>query len=388
MEDPIKEIVSRGVEKVVDQENLEKRLKSGKILRVKLGIDPTSPNLHLGRCVSLLKLRDFQNLGHQAVLIIGDFTAQIGDTSDKDAERPMLSEEQVSANLATYVEQISKVIDVSKAEILYNSKWLSGLPFLEVCKMADVFSVNQFIARDLINRRLEAGKRVSLREVLYPLMQAYDSVVVKADVELGGVDQWFNLLCGRDLQKHLGQEPQDILVTPIIEGTDGRKASSSWGNTINVLDTPRDMFGKLMSIKDELIIKYFWCLTRIEKERVQEFENMLKKGHNPRDIKLELATEIVSFFYSRDVALKEREYFIEVFSNKQTPSDVQEFIPSNYDILTFLVESGLVSSKSEARRVIAQGGVKVDGQQVDSPEFKLSKGQIVQKGKIKFLKVS
>jgi len=387
MDKTLEEVLFRGVEKVVDLENLKKMLHSGKSLRVKLGIDPTSPNLHLGRCVVLFKLRDFQMLGHRAILIIGDFTAQIGDTSDKESERPMLSQEQIASNLSTYIDQISKIIDMSNAEIFYNSKWLAELPFLEVCKMADIFSVNQFIARDLINRRLEAGKRVSLREVLYPLMQAYDSVKVEADVELGGSDQWFNLLCGRDLQRHFGQEPQDILVTPILEGTDGRKMSSSWGNTINVTDSPRDMFGKIMSIKDELILKYFWHLTRVEATRVRELERMLASGYNPRDLKLELAVEIVSFFHSREKAVEEKNYFLEVFSSKKLPTDVREFSPSRYDILTFLTESGLAASKSEAKRLIAQGGIRVNGDQIESPDFEIKRGQLIQKGKIKFLRV-
>ena len=253
----INEILTRGVSETIDKENLKKKLMSGRKLRVKLGIDPTSPNIHIGRSVVLLKLRDFQELGHQIILIIGDFTGMVGDTSDKDTERPMLSEEQVKKNMKSYVEQASKILDIKKAEIEYNSKWLKRLGFGDIGRMANQFSLGEFIARENIRKRLDEQKPVSLRELVYPLMQGYDSVAIKADVELGGTDQRFNLLAGRTIQALYGQEPQDILMTNLIAGTDGRKMSSSWGNTINVTGEPKDMFGKVMSTTDELIIPYF-----------------------------------------------------------------------------------------------------------------------------------
>ncbi|MBU1112157.1 MAG: tyrosine--tRNA ligase, partial [Nanoarchaeota archaeon] len=233
----IEELLNRGVEEIIDRLNLKNKLKSGKRLRIKLGIDPTSPNIHLGRSIPLLKLRDFQELGHKIILIIGDFTGLIGDTSDKDSERPMLSEETVRENLKTYIKQAAKIINVGSAEIHHNSEWLGKLGYMDIGRQADVFSLNEFISRENISRRLEDGKRVSLRELLYPLMQGYDSVEVRANVEIGGTDQRFNLLAGRDVQRLYGQKPQDILTNPLIEGLDGRKMSSSFSNTINLFDT-------------------------------------------------------------------------------------------------------------------------------------------------------
>ena len=251
----IEELMTRGVEEIIDRSRLEENLKNEKQLRVKFGIDPTSKNIHLGRSIPLLKLRDFQELGHKIVLIIGDFTGLIGDTSDKESERPMLTDEIVNENLKSYIKQASKIIDIDKAEICYNSEWLSKLDYMNIGRQANVFSLNEFISRENISKRLDSGKRIYLRELLYPLMQGYDSVELKADVEIGGTDQRFNLLAGRDLQKFYNQEPQDILTNPIIEGLDGRKMSSSFGNSINLLDTPNDMFGKIMSIKDDFINK-------------------------------------------------------------------------------------------------------------------------------------
>jgi len=288
----IEELLNRGIEEIIDRINLENKLKSGKQLRIKLGIDPTSPNIHLGRSIPLLKLRDFQELGHKVILIIGDFTGLIGDTSDKDSERSMLSEETVRENLKTYIQQVAKIINVDTSEIYHNSKWLGKLGYMDIGRQADVFSLNEFISRENISRRLEDGKRVSLRELLYPLMQGYDSVEVRADVEIGGTDQRFNLLAGRDIQRFYGQEPQDILTNPLIEGLDGRKMSSSFGNTVNLFDTPNDMFGKIMSLKDDLIIKYFILLTRVEMKTINEYKTHLKDGANPRDIKMKLALEI------------------------------------------------------------------------------------------------
>jgi tyrosyl-tRNA synthetase len=267
----IDELLTRGVEEIIDVEHLKKKLESGKQLRVKLGIDPTSANIHLGRSIPLLKLRDFQELGHQIVFIVGDATGVIGDTSDKDSERPMLTRADVEQNLKQYKEQVGKILDLNKIEFRYNSEWLNTLSYDEIGEHANVFSLAEFISRDNIRRRLEAGTRVSLRELLYPLMQGYDSVAIKADVELGGTDQRFNLLAGRTLQAHFGQEPQDILMNPLVAGTDGRKMSSSWGNTVNLTDEPNDMFGKIMSVPDELIIEYFTYMTRVPLAEVESY---------------------------------------------------------------------------------------------------------------------
>ncbi len=384
----IEELLTRGVEEVIVKEDLEKKLKSGKKLRVKLGIDPTSPNIHLGRSIPLLKLRDFQELGHQVVFIIGDFTGVIGDTSDKDSERPMLEKKKVEQNMKNYVEQAGKILDIKKCEVRYNSEWLKKLSYGEIGFQADEFSLAEFIARENIRRRLDAGTRISLRELLYPLMQGYDSVAVKADVELGGTDQRFNLLAGRTLQKVYKQEPQDIIMGPLMEGTDGRKMSSSWGNTINLTEDPKDMFGKLMTIPDNLIIKYFTLATRESMEKIKGYEKQLTAGENPMKLKLNLASTITEFYNGKAAAEKAGEYFSSTFSKKEIPTDVPDLKPSSYDIVTVLVEGKLVSSKAEARRAIEQGGVRVNEVKVDSIEAKVEKGAIVQKGKRFFVRIS
>ncbi len=381
------ELLNRGVEEIIGRSNLENKLRSGKQLRVKLGIDPTSPNLHLGRSIPLLKLRDFQQLGHKVTLIIGDFTGLIGDTSDKDSERPMLSDEIVKKNLKTYIKQAAKIINIETAEIHYNSDWLSKLCYMDIGKQADVFSLNEFISRENISRRLDDGKRISLRELLYPLMQGYDSVKVKADIEIGGADQRFNLLAGRDLQRFYGQAPQDIITNPIIEGLDGRKMSSSFGNTVNLLDAPNDMFGKIMSLKDEFIIKYFILLTRVDMQKIGEYETLLKKGKNPRDIKLKLASEIARMYHSAEDARNAEDYFIKTFSKKEIPDKLSELKPNGYNLISVLVEAGLALSKSEARRTIEQGGVKINSNVIKDINYIIPPDSVLQKGKIRFIKV-
>jgi tyrosyl-tRNA synthetase len=383
----IEELLTRGVEQVVDKNHLAEKLKSGKQLRVKLGIDPTSPNIHVGRSIPLLKLRDFQELGHQIVFIIGDFTGVIGDTSDKESERPMLTHETVKAHMEGYFDQAARVIDIRKCEKYYNSDWLGKLNYHKICEQADQFSVAEFIARENIKKRLNAGTRVSLREMLYPLMQGYDSVEVKADVELGGTDQWFNLLAGRKLQEHYGQEPQDILVGPLLEGTDGRKMSSSWGNTINLMDEPNDMFGKIMSIPDDLIIKYFILATRAPMADILSYEKEMKSGGNPRDYKMKLAGYLTGMYHGAKEAENSRENFISTFSKKETPDEMPEV--SAGDIITALVESKICKSKSEARQVIDQGGVKINENKVGSGDYgaAVKKGDIVQKGSRWFARV-
>lgn len=379
----IKALLTRGVENVIEKDHLEEKLKSGKQSRVKFGIDPTSPNIHIGRSIPLLKLKDFQELGHKIVFIIGDFTGVIGDTSDKDSERPMLSAEQVKANMKGYFEQAAKIIDMRKCEKHYNSEWLKKLNYHEIGEQADQFSVAEFIARENIKKRLNAGRRVSLREALYPLMQGYDSVAVKADVEVGGTDQWFNILAGRKLQEHYGQEPQDILVGPLLEGTDGRKMSSSWGNTINLTDEPSDMFGKVMSIPDSLIIKYFTMATRLPLDDISE----MARGGNPRDAKMRLAREIVTLYYSAKEARQAEEYFVNLFQKHKSPREIKEFSLAGKNIVAALVESGLVKSNSDARRNIKQKGVKINNEVVADENQTVKPGDIIQKGKRYFIRI-
>lgn len=385
--DPISELLSRGVEEVINLQHLEAALRSKNKLRVKLGIDPTSPNIHIGRAVVLWKLRAFQELGHKVVFIVGDFTGLVGDTSDKDSERPMMTEAQAKANMKTYAAQAFKILDKSKTEIHYNSKWLKDLGFLELAKMADLFGLHEMSARDNVARRLSAGKRVSVREMLYPIMQGYDSVAIKADVELGGTDQRFNLLAGRTIQPSFRQAPQDILMTSIMEGTDGRKMSSSWGNVINIRDEPHDMFGKVMSIPDELIKKYFILATR---KSIVEIEQILKLP-NPRDQKELLALAITELYYDEKRAESARQYFIEVFRNKGMPDKIEEktFKQGQYKLSEILISSGLVSSKSEARRLFDQKGVKLNDVVTTDCDIELdgTKPRLIQIGKRKFLRV-
>lgn len=389
-EKKIDELLSRGVEEVIDIKNLKEKLLKGETLRIKLGIDPTSPNIHLGRSIPLLKLRDFQELGHKVVFIIGDFTGVIGDTSDKDSERPMLAKQAVEENMAKYVDQASKIIDISKCEVHHNSEWLSKISYAELGEQADVFSLSDFISRDNIKKRLDAGKRVSLRELLYPLMQGYDSVAVKADVELGGTDQRFNLLAGRDLQKKYKQEPQNIMTNPLVEGLDGRKMSSSWGNTINLADDPNEMYGKTMSLSDNLIIRYFKLMTRVPLETIAGYEADIAGGANPKDYKMKLAFELVKFYHSTDLATKAEEYFTNTFSKKEIPDEMPEVSAGDGEVLSeVLVKNGVLSSKSEWRRLVEENAVHdlVNDTNISDVNMKVVGDLTLKIGKKKFVKV-
>ncbi|MDO8566227.1 MAG: tyrosine--tRNA ligase [Candidatus Moranbacteria bacterium] len=390
-EQKIEELLTRGVAEVIDRTHLKERLLEGTSLRIKLGIDPTSSHIHLGRAVVLLKLRDFQELGHKIVLIVGDFTGVIGDASDKESERPMLSTREVEKNMKTYTEQIGRIIDLDKAEVRYNSVWLTELGYEEIGMQANAFSLAEFIGRENIKKRLDEGKRVSLREVLYPLMQGYDSIAVNADVELGGTDQRFNLLSGRRLQEAHGQKAQDILMTDLILGTDGRKMSSSWGNTINLLDTPDDMFGKVMSIPDELIVSYFVHCTRLVISEVKKMETALADGTNPRDVKVKLAKEIVALYHSAKEAAKAETYFVETFSKGYVPQNVREVrTKKGVKLVDMLTETHLAKSKSDARRKIEQGGVEIADERIRDVNAKMEERfdkQVMRVGKKDFVRI-
>ncbi|MFH1575760.1 MAG: tyrosine--tRNA ligase [Candidatus Nealsonbacteria bacterium] len=387
----IKELLTRGAEEIIETESIEKKLNSKKQLRIKLGIDPTSPNIHIGRSIPLLKLKDFQELGHKIVLIIGDFTGVIGDTSDKDSERPMLNEDQVEKNMETYIEQAKKIINIKECEVRYNSEWLKKLNYYEICKQADNFSLNEFISRENIKRRLDAGKRISLRELLYPLMQSYDSVIVKADVEVGGTDQRFNLLAGREMQRYYKQKPQDVITNPLIEGLDGRKMSSSWGNTINLFDSASEMYGKIMSLRDELIIKYFILATRVSLAEIDQYKKELTAGGNPKNYKMKLALEIVKAYHDEKAAEMAGQEFQRVFKEKGLPFDIPEILikEKEINILDLLIRLKIASSKTEARRLIEQGGVAIGSElQKDWRKIvKIKKGEVVRAGKRKFAKI-
>lgn len=388
----IADLLTRGVEEVIDKAHLESLLKSKKKLRVKLGIDPTSPNIHIGRAVVLWKLKHFQELGHKAVLIVGDFTGLIGDTSDKDSERPMLSEAQIKKNLKTYFAQAFKILDPKKTEIHYNSKWLKKLGFMEIAKIANLFGLHEIGARENVSKRLKAGKRVSLRELMYPIMQGYDSVAIKADVELGGTDQRFNLLAGRTIQPLYKQASQDILMTQLMEGTDGRKMSSSWGNVINITDEANDMFGKVMSVPDNLIQKYFLLATRTP---LPEIERLMKELQNPRDQKLLLAQTITSLYHGNKAAMLAKDEFIGQFTKGDLPTDIpirnlsKEIGGFHGRLSKLLLVVNFATSMSESRRLIDQKGVKWDSQVSSDVDIYLDseKEHLLQVGKRKFLKI-
>ncbi len=382
-EKKIDELLERGVAEIIpSKDSLKKLLMSGSRLRIKLGVDPTSSNIHTGRAVTLLKLRDFQELGHEVVFIAGDFTAVIGDTSDKEAERPMLSPQEIEKNMKTYKEQVGKILDLKKTEFRKNSEWLGKLTYKEIGEHADIFSVSDFIARDNIKRRLGGGKRVSLREILYPLMQGYDSVAVKADVELGGVDQRFNVLAGRPLQEHFGQKPQHALLFSLVTDPSGKKMSSSWGNTINITDTPDDMFGKTMSVPDQLVEQYFISMTRKAREEITK----LLAGH-PRDAKLALAYEFVRMYHGEKEAQKAQENFISIFSKKEVPEQKKVI---EVDIGTTYVEAiqkiGFTDSKNKARELIVNGAVTstITGEKIQDSNATIEKTDHVKVGKRNF----
>jgi len=392
----INELLTRGVEEIIIREELEKKLLSSRQLRIKLGIDPTSPNIHLGRAIPLLKLRDFQELGHKIVFIVGDATGVIGDTSDKESERPMLSREKVKDNMKSYVKQVGKILDLKKCEIRHNSEWLNKLGYNEIGDHADQFSLAEFIARENISKRLKSGSRISLREILYPLMQGYDSVAIKADVEIGGRDQRFNLLAGRTLQEYFHQPPQDLIAGPLLEGTDGRKMSSSWGNTINLLDAPDEMFGKIMTIPDNLILKYLTLATRLPIAEIIKLEKDMAAGGNPRDSKMILAREIVRMYHNERPARDAEDNFVRLFQKKEAPTEMPIFHldkkhlkDGKVNVAELFSLSGLVSSKSEARRLIGEKGISIDGNIIDSAEYEVvvKDGMVLKKGKRFFIKL-
>jgi tyrosyl-tRNA synthetase len=354
----IEEILTRGVEDVFVVESLKKRLLSGKQQRVKLGFDPTGSKIHIGRAVILRKLKAFQDLGHKVVFIVGDFTAEIGDPSDKLEKRPMLDRSKILENLKDYKNQVGKIIDISKAEFCFNSKWLSKLGFHEIGQLAESFSVQQMSNRRNFKDRLEKGEEVSLREFLYPIMQGYDSVVVNADIELGGFDQLFNLKAGRIIQRHYGKPEQDVLTIKMLEGTDGRKMSTSWGNVINIVDEPNDMFGKVMSVKDDLIIKYFTLCTDLSNKDISEIEHSLSSGANPRDLKIKLAHEIVKIYHGDKKADTAKENFENTFSKGGIPDEVVEVNATREEkLIDVFLDKKIVSSKSEYRRLVSEGAV-------------------------------
>ncbi len=358
MEDKIDELLNRGTEEIFVREHLKEALLSGKELRVKFGIDPTGPAIHLGRAIPLRKLKAFQDLGHKAVLIIGDFTAKIADPSDKLEKRPMLTDEEIQKNLKDYLSQVGKIIDLSKTEIHYNSEWLATMSYIESGKLLECFSVQQMIKRRNFKERMERNEDVFVVELIYPALQGYDSFKVSADVEIGGFDQLFNLKAGRTVQKRYGQKEQDIMTMSMLVGTDGRKMSSSWGNIISLLDSKDEMFSKIMTIKDDLIFQYFTLCTDLSMVEIERFENEMKNGENPKNIKLRLANEIVKMYHGEEAAKEAEENFEKTFSKGEFPEDAQKIEAEKEAKLSdVLLREKLVDSKSEYQRLVEAGAI-------------------------------
>lgn len=393
------DLIRRGAVEIIPEEELvqkiERSIKSGKPLNIKLGCDPSRPDLHIGHSVVLRKLAQFQQLGHQAILIIGDFTGMIGDPSGRNSTRPALTLEQTRINGESYFQQASKILDKNKTKIVYNSEWLGKMTFEDVIKLASKYTVARMLERDDFTKRYKSGEPISIHEFLYPLAQAMDSVAIQSDVELGGTDQKFNLLVGRDIQREYGVEPQVILTMPLLVGTDGiEKMSKSYDNYIGISDLPEQIFGRTMSIPDTLIYPYFELATNVSNERLKEIKAALEDGKtNPRDLKRELARTLVSMYYDEAAAIKAQEDFDKIFIKKEIPDEIEEFnIEENREIniLDLLLLVNFAPSKGEAKRLVQQGGVSIDGEKVSDvhQNIKIKSGMILKVGKRKFLKLT
>ncbi len=386
------ELLSRGVDQIIGRPELERALESGQKLRIKFGVDPTRPDLHIGHAVALRKLRAFQDLGHTVIFLIGDYTTKIGDPSGKSQTRPMLTDDEIAANVKTYLDQVGAILDVKKAEIRYNSEWLGKLSFGDLIGLASNISVAQIIERDDFKNRLESGQELALHELLYPLMQAYDSVALEADMEFGGTDQLFNLVAGRALQKKLGQKPQIVFTCELLVGLDGsRKMSKSLDNYVGFTDAPVDMYGRVMSLPDSLIAPYYKLCTEIGLDVIDALVKTLAGGANPRDAKASLAREIVRMYHGEAAALEAESAWNRTYRDKKGPSDelIDEISSKGKspNLIDFLVGAELVSSRTEVRRLIDQDGIKVNGKPVDGESHKLKSGDLVQVGKKRFFKV-
>ena len=388
-------LIKRGADEILVEAELVEKLKKNKPLRIKAGFDPTAPDLHLGHTVLINKLRQFQDLGHEILFLIGDFTGMIGDPTGKSATRPPLTRDDVIENARSYEQQIFKILDPTKTLVMFNSSWMNEMSPADLIQLAAKHTVARMLERDDFSKRYKGGQPIAIHEFLYPLIQGYDSVAMKADVELGGTDQKFNLLVGRELQKHYGQEQQVVLTMPILEGLDGvQKMSKSLNNYIGIDEAPDEMFGKIMSISDELMWRYFELLSFLPVEDIEKFKQDIEEGINPRDIKFVLGEELVARFHSQEEATQARENFIARFQKGAMPDDIPEVelvaVDGKLAIANLLKEAGLVQSTSEAFRMIKQGAVKIDGEKVEDKSFEAESGseQIYQVGKRRFAKVS
>ncbi len=389
-------LIKRGTEEILLEETLRKKLAMGRPLRVKAGFDPTAPDLHLGHTVLINKLRQFQDLGHQVLFLIGDFTGMIGDPTGKSVTRKPLSREEIEQNAATYREQVFRILDADRTQVVFNSQWMTQLGAGGLVQLAARHTVARILERDDFSKRYRSGQPIAIHELLYPLIQGYDSVALQADVELGGTDQKFNLLVGRQLQEAYGQEAQVVITLPILEGLDGvQKMSKSLGNYIAITDPPDDMFGKIMSLSDDLMWRYFELLSARDLTEIGAWRASMADGANPRDIKFELALEMVSRFHSPVQARSAQEAFVARFQRGALPEEIAELAlkagdPDGLMIANLLKEAGLVKSTSEALRMIGQGAVRIDGERVDDPHRRCPAGSshVYQVGKRRFARVS
>ena len=388
-------IIKRGCDDILGEEELITRLKSGKALRVKLGMDPTAPDLHLGHTVVLTKLRQLQDLGHHIMFLIGDFTALIGDPTGKNTTRPPLTQAEIEKNKKTYEQQVFKILDKDKTEIMFNSTWMQKKDSLFMLQLAARKTVARMLERDDFSKRFKSGQEISIHEFMYPLLQGWDSVEMRADIELGGSDQRFNLLMGRELQKQEGNVPQSLIMLPLLEGTDGiKKMSKSIGNYIGIDEHPDEMFGKIMSISDELMWRYYELLSFRSTEEIELFKQATLEGANPRDYKIKFAEEIITRYHGEAAAKRATENFIARFQKGAMPDDIAEVTltveSEGLSIANLLKEAGLVASTSDGLRMIKQGAVKIDGEKVVDKTLKIAKGteHIYQVGKRRFAKVS
>jgi tyrosyl-tRNA synthetase len=389
------DLIKRGAQEILLEAELVDKLKQGRPLRIKAGFDPTAPDLHLGHTVLINKLRQFQQLGHEILFLIGDFTGMIGDPTGKSATRPPLTQAEVQENAKTYQQQIFKILDRDKTRVVFNSEWMARKSSVDMIRLAASSTVARMLERDDFSKRYASGQAIAIHEFLYPLIQGYDSVELQADVELGGTDQKFNLLMGRQLQEQHGQKPQVVLTMPILEGLDGvQKMSKSLNNYIGIADEPRDMFGKIMSISDELMWRYFELLSFRPMAEIDGFKQEMADGKNPRDIKFLLAEEIIARFHTHEAATAAREAFIAQFAKGAIPDDIPEHAfetdDEGYPIANLLKDAGLCDSTSDALRMIQQGAVKIDGDKVSDRSLRIAKGTqaVFQVGKRKFAKVA
>lgn len=389
-------IIKKGTLDIINEEELikklEKSIKENKPLKIKLGLDPSAPDIHLGHTVVLRKLKQLQDLGHEIIIIIGDFTGKIGDPTGKSRMRKFLSDEEVLQNAKTYEEQVFKILDKEKTSIKFNSEWLSKLTFGDVLKLTASTTVARMLEREDFKLRFENQRPIYLNEFFYPLMQAFDSTAIEADIEFGGTDQRFNLLSGRNLQKEIGEEPQVVIMMPLIEGLDGKnKMSKTLGNYIGIYESAKSKYQKVMEIPDELIVKYYTLLTDVDDEKIKEVEAKLKdESVNPRDIKMDLAREIVSLYHTEEEVEQAEERFKMIFQMGQKPKDIDTVNVSkeDFDLISTVVDKGLVSSKSEFRRLLLQGGIKINDKKITMEKDLPKEGEIVvQVGKKKFMKI-